>query len=260
MPQPRPVLNLAKRSSRRLDQKLERAVARLLPAKPAMIKLNRAIVSFTFDDVPQSAISNGARLLNQAELNGTFYMCGGLCGADFSPWTGYAREDVSNLVEAGHEIGCHTFSHPDVQTLSAKQLKAETAKNTEWFTTMSEAIQLTNFAFPYGSTGIRQKMMLSRNFASCRGVVEGLNQGFSDLGQLRAFRLYDHLFSRQTLENLVQKAIEKRAWLIFYTHDVQTDATEHGCTPGFFEKALKTVTDADCDVLTVHDALQRINA
>jgi peptidoglycan/xylan/chitin deacetylase (PgdA/CDA1 family) len=40
----------------------------------------RAIVSFTFDDFPSSAVSNGARLLEDHGARGTFYLTGSYCG------------------------------------------------------------------------------------------------------------------------------------------------------------------------------------
>ena len=62
--------------------KLSRFLARHIHTKTLPMRNERPLVTFTFDDVPASACSLGAPLLEQHGARGTFYVCGGGCGAE----------------------------------------------------------------------------------------------------------------------------------------------------------------------------------
>jgi hypothetical protein len=59
---------------------VRRSVRTALFARTVAMRNRRAIVSFTFDDFPSSAVSNGARLLEDHGARGTFYLTGSYCG------------------------------------------------------------------------------------------------------------------------------------------------------------------------------------
>src|ERR1700760_4894159 len=76
-------------------------------------RLNNAtpMVTFTFDDIPKSAATTGARILEDHGARGTFYVSGGLVGTASSNWAVAEARNLVDLHNRGHEIGCHTFSH-----------------------------------------------------------------------------------------------------------------------------------------------------
>ena len=88
---------------------LRHSVRTALFSRTIAMPNRRAIVSFTFDDFPQSAVSNGARLLEEHGARGTFYLTGSHCGRVLDEAPQYGAKDLAALVQAGHEIGCHTF-------------------------------------------------------------------------------------------------------------------------------------------------------
>jgi hypothetical protein len=65
-----------------------------------------------------------------------------------------------------------------------------------FFATLDPRVSLDNFAYPYGSVGLRQKRAVQERFLSCRSVREGINAGRVDLGFLKAVRLYDSEIAR----------------------------------------------------------------
>ena len=52
-------------------------------------------------------------------------MTGSYCGRVIDGIPQYGTEDLAALAAAGHEIGCHTFTHLRVSTLSAVALNRE---------------------------------------------------------------------------------------------------------------------------------------
>ena len=83
-------------------------------------------MTFTFDDVPASACDLGARILERHGARGTFYVAGRGCGSANAG--GPLRATIGQLRTIwanGHEIGCHTFSHPAVRYMSSDELDSD---------------------------------------------------------------------------------------------------------------------------------------
>src|SRR5581483_11079707 len=106
-----------------------RRAARHSRSKPLAMRNTAPLVSFTFDDVPASAYTSGARVLEQFGLRGTFYIAAGTCGTMDEHWRVIDLDQVRSLYEAGHEIGCHTFSHVAVENLGAAEIDQECERN-----------------------------------------------------------------------------------------------------------------------------------
>jgi peptidoglycan/xylan/chitin deacetylase (PgdA/CDA1 family) len=240
--------------------RLSRRLAELDRAKTFAMRSPRPIVSFTFDDIPDSALDNGARVLSQNGVRGTFYVAGGICGDEAFGWRFADGESLRKLVDEGHEIGCHTFSHPDVQTLDRAALERELEANRAFFTALDPRVSLDNFAYPYGSVGLRQKRAVQERFLSCRSVREGINFGRVDAGFLKAVRLYDSAITREGIDALVAETVRRNGWLIFYTHDVADPPSDQGCSPALLAHAVRSAKAAGCECLSVREALSRTGA
>jgi len=225
---------------------------------PHRLALERPLVSFTFDDAPESAAEAGARL-ESVGGRGTFYVAGGLCGEIENGKRVLAAEAVRDLAARGHEIGCHTFSHACARTLGPSGLAAETARNAAFFATLGLPAP-TSFAYPFGAVSLSGKRALMRRFAACRGTRNGVNAGIVDLGDLRVVDLFGDRLDAERVDAALQVARARRGWVIFYTHDVEPDPGEWGCTPAVFDAALERVVQAEIEIATVGAALARTGA
>jgi len=233
-----------------------RLLALLSRPRVGHLASDRAIVSFTFDDIPDNAASTGAPILDAYGAKGTFYVAAGLCGREYGPWRFIEEDALPHLVDAGHEIGCHTFAHPDVQRLGPDDLAREFDMNAARLAAIDPRIQLESFAYPYGGVGRVQKALVAKRFRSGRGTRAGLNAGRIDLAQLRAVSLYDHVLTRADLNAWIASAVRRKAWLIFYTHDVADPPSNQGTSRALLAAAVEESLAAGCAVLTVRDALR----
>ena len=102
-------------------------------------------MSFTFDDVPDSAYTNGARILENCDIRGTFYIASGTCGSWDTHWRVIDRAGVGLLHSLGHEIGCHTFSHARVDDLDAHATEEECRQNQDILGELCTGVEVTNF-------------------------------------------------------------------------------------------------------------------
>ena len=202
-----------------------RKAARHSRSKPFAMRNAGPLVSFTFDDVPASAYSSGAAILEQHGLRGTFYIAAGTLGATDKDWQVIEGDQVRALHEQGHEIGCHTFSHVGVDGLDARMMDEECRRNREALCELCAGVEPTNFCYPFGRVSLPRKLQLADRFDSCRGIYEGINSGIVDLALLRVIELYDRTLTRDKLERV--SARDSRAqWLADFLYPRRCRAAE----------------------------------
>ena len=221
-----------------LRERVSHRLAMHLARAPFVMRNAAPLASFTFDDVPETALTAGARLLEEADARGTFYIAGGLIGQRTPDWRLVDADGVRALHRAGHEIGCHTFSHTRAPRLGRGAILDELDRNRACLAAIEPGLALANFAFPYGSGSLPAKRALARRFASSRGIEPALNAGLVDLQLLHAFPLMDGAMDRALVDRVLDAAVARNAWVIFYTHDVAERPSRYGCTPGLLAHAL----------------------
>ena len=226
-----------------------------LSVEPYRLLNETPMVSFTFDDVPKSAATTGAKLLENHDARGTFYVSGGLVGTASSDWTTVDGQDIVDLHRNGHEIGCHTFSHTRACDLGAEALAAEIAQNRRYLRALDPSIKLENFAYPFGYGSFGRKGQLKAAFQSCRSIVPGINTDTVDLQFLRAMPLIDHRIGRDEIERAFDQAQTYNGWLIFYTHDVTDQPSRYGCSPDLLNDALAAASKRKIPIQTTAEAL-----
>jgi peptidoglycan/xylan/chitin deacetylase (PgdA/CDA1 family) len=237
-------------------RKISRLLARRLVSRSAQLAGPTAAASITFDDAPESAARVGAPALERMGVRGTFYVSAGQCGTTDEHWRVASRADVRALASAGHEIGCHTASHVNVQSLSRDGLARECARNAALLAEICGAERLESFAYPFGDVGLRQKRWLERRFSSCRTIYERVNVGRVDLGNVGAIGLFDRTLTPTAVERLVAQAAADRAWLVFYTHDVSPTPTFMGTSPALLDATVRILADYGVPCLTMAAALR----
>jgi len=235
-----------------------RKAARYHRSKSFAMRNAKPLVSFTFDDVPDSAYTNGAAILESRGLRGTFYIASGRCGEADTHWRVIGRDQVRALYDNGHEIGCHTFSHVHVDLLDARAMDEECRQNRAVLRELCPGLELTNFCYPFGRASLPRKLQLQKRFDSCRGIYEGINSGTIDLGMLKVIELYDRTLTKEKFDRVLSETRERNGWLIFYTHDVAEMPSWIGCSPSLLEQTIAAVQAEGMTCLPVRDALKAI--
>lgn len=238
---------------------LSRKLASYMVTKRVRMRNERPLVSFTFDDIPETAFTHGARILEDHGARGTFYIAGGLCGTTEPERRLISAADCVELHRRGHEIGCHTFTHPVVQALDAETFTAELDRNREFFSSLVPDLTLENFCYPYGITSLQRKLQAQARFHSCRGSRPGINAGAIDLGLLRGVAI-DHATDSAKVVRAIEETVRCNGWLILFTHDVAAKPTWIGCTPQFLDAAIVAAIGRSCEIVTVREALRLIGS
>ncbi|MEH2622542.1 peptidoglycan/xylan/chitin deacetylase (PgdA/CDA1 family) [Bradyrhizobium sp. AZCC 1719] len=214
------------------------------------------MVSFTFDDLPKSAVTTGAAMLEAHGARGTFYVSGSLVGAAAPDWVAGDGEDVVSLHRTGHEIGCHTFSHQRACDLDEAAMRQEIMRNRAYLRALDPSIRIDSFAYPFGYGSYARKAQLRTEFQTCRSIVQGVNSGSVDLQFLRAMPLIDREMDRDGIDRALEDAQTNNGWLIFYGHDVIDRPSPYGCSPALLEHALAAASRRKIPILTVAEAMR----
>lgn len=214
---------------------------------PARLRLERPIVSISFDDFLCTSADAGAAVLEAAGVRGTFYANGGTIGGqgELGPVASEAR--LREVSAAGHEIGCHTFSHADLYHLRGAALGSELDRNAAWLAEHLGRPPIS-FAYPYGHAPMPAKRAAAQRYRIARSVMPGINLGEFDRAYVRAVPLETVREDREVLARYIQEAARLSAWLVFYTHDVQNDPTPYGVTLEDLDWVVRASLAAGCEV------------
>jgi peptidoglycan/xylan/chitin deacetylase (PgdA/CDA1 family) len=168
----------------------------------------------------------------------------------------FHHEDLRAVLDRGHELASHTFSH-----LSARQVSYETFEDDvkRGEQAIREAIGVPgsgNFAYPYGDVTLKTKKRVGPEMRSCRGTHGGLNGPDIDLNLLRANSLYGDLNRVDAAKKLILENEKQGYWLIFYSHDVAAKPSPFGCTPQLLDMVCSFAATRGARLMTVAQVMK----
>lgn len=252
------------RARRRLEWyaiRLNDSISRRFPLRPFCLPANERIITFTFDDVPDTAESAGAAILDKHGAHGTFYIAGSMVGTKERERNLITLEGCRKLVEGGHELGCHTYNHLKVPYFGAGEIAADLDRNTAYLDAFEPNRGMPrNFAYPYCASSMMTRRLFADRYATCRGGGNRINRGMIDLAFLQAveIRQPDDGAARQT--RWIDDLSANPGWLVFYTHDISDTPTEFGCRPETFERLVSHAVKSGATILSVREAVARLEA
>ncbi len=235
------------KASRYLSKRLRR---NLLP-----LRGDTGVVSFTFDDAPMSACTEGAAVLERLGVRGTFYVAGGLTGRAEEGRACHDIEALRRLLAAGHQLGCHSWSHVRVDRIGSAKRRDEFDRSAAFLADLGVDLKTLDFAYPFGAVGLGAKFDCATRFRSSRATGGGAHVGEADLNALRTHRFYRSEPDGVSYAARLAETAGRRGWLVVNTHEVEADPGPHGCTPQALESAVAQALAAGCKVLTVGAAL-----
>jgi peptidoglycan/xylan/chitin deacetylase (PgdA/CDA1 family) len=213
------------------------------------------LVSLTFDDGWESHASVAAPALQTYGYRGTFYITTGFL--DNGPYVSSAQ--MIGLHDAGHEIGAHTVSHPDLTGLPAAAALAELQESRA---TLEALIgrPVDNFATPFGAFNGAVLGQIMSVFGSHRTVFEGLNRyGLTDRSQLRVRNVLNTTTATE-VDGWLAEAQAQGAWLILVYHRIVAAPTTYDTTPEDLAAHLASISSRGFEVVTVAQGLQAVGA
>lgn len=216
-------------------------------------------ISFTFDDFPRTAFTEGGRILADHGVRGTYFVSLKLLGADSPSGTIASIPDLKALLQAGHELGCHTYEHLDAANTTPAAIDRSLRANRAALLTHDLRTDFDTFAYPLNGPSLGVKRFIGTRFVGCRGGGQTYNRGTIDLNLLKAFFLDKRTRGRlDEIDRVIESNAKSRGWLIFATHDVATNPSDYGCEPGFFQRVVQSSLRSGATVLPMKRVCARL--
>jgi peptidoglycan/xylan/chitin deacetylase (PgdA/CDA1 family) len=244
---------------RRLSEKYRRVSTDSFGRRDFRLASDVPYVSFTFDDFPRSALTEGGRILGRHGIRGTYFLSMQLLGGPSPSGPIASSDDVKRLIAEGHELGCHTYEHLDGRHSSAEAFERSIQANRAALEGLAPGVGFGVFAYPLDGPTLSIKRAVGRHFVSCRGGGQTFNAGLVDLNLLKAYFLdWRNRASLDSVRRVIERNAAERGWLILATHDVADNPSKYGCETDYFEDVVRLCVESGARVVPMTKACEEI--
>jgi peptidoglycan/xylan/chitin deacetylase (PgdA/CDA1 family) len=225
-------------------------------AQPVLFK--QPLISVTFDDGYETTYNEALPILQKHGIRSTQYI---LSGVEKNPLY-LSWDQVTAMQKAGHEIGCHTVTHPDLRTLSDDDVMSQLEGCKESLGARFGTI--TDFASPYGSADNRTRADIKKVFASQRNTDGDSSNGvtFVDVNTAAHFdpmNIIGMTVKRDTtpqeIQQLIDYAVANNGWLVLTYHQADDGPSKYGLDPQKLDQQMAILQKAPARIVTVHQAI-----
>ncbi|MEX1123825.1 MAG: polysaccharide deacetylase family protein [Patescibacteria group bacterium] len=215
---------------------------------------DRALVTLTFDDGWEANVATALPIMQQhGFLSTQFYATGFLDGENYQN-----LQNVWQFINAGHEIGSHSVTHPDLTTLSPEQLDYE-LRESKQFLENTFGVKVKNFASPFGAYNNTVIEGIQQYYQSHRGVDVGYNS--KDNFDIWRFKV-QNMTPATTLAEVqawLQHAASKKLWLILVYHKVEdVNVGPYDTTEEQFIAQMAALAASGIHVATMQQAIEEL--
>jgi hypothetical protein len=160
---------------------------------------------------------------------------------------------------AGHEVGGHTRTHPDLTTLSTAEKQSQIAGSRADLQGMG-VTSPNMFVYPYGAYDDEIKQITEgTGWLGARSVERGYNTPLSDKYVLKMQGVYRDTTLGE-IQNWINQASANKAWLILMFHEIDTDpAHPFATSPAILQSTINYLGTANVDVVTMGQGLGQLN-
>ncbi len=243
----------------RLLYRYTQKLSELTNQKKCHVDPRTKLVSFTFDDAPDSAFVNAGKEMALHNLNCTFYVSSIFEEKKSNAKYLWTHEHLKKAFKQNHEIACHTYSHFHAYGgFDFDHISKDLQKNTNELERIVPGLKIENFSYPFGEQNIAVRKAVKNKYNSARGINPGSNVNQIDLFNLKSVQLYEKSNPIEKLEKIIDEFNRTGGWLIFYTHDVKEDYSKYGCSPKYFKEALNMCRSYEFEIDTIKNCLEQI--
>lgn len=215
---------------------------------------NRGLLTLTFDDGWEKNYQTALPLMQQFGFVSTqFYAT-----QFINPGNQTHLSRINQFINAGHEIGSHTVTHPDLTTLSPRKLANELDQSKR-FLENTFNIQVNNFASPFGAYNQTVINAISARYRSHRTVDAGYNSKDNfDIYRLKVQNILITTTASE-VEQWVSQSKQDKTWLILVYHRIDTENLgTYDTTPQALQSHLQKISSAGIAVKAFQSALDEI--
>jgi peptidoglycan/xylan/chitin deacetylase (PgdA/CDA1 family) len=245
--------------SRRLSGKWRRLSVDWFGRRRFRLRGDVPYVSFTFDDFPLTALTEGGQILARHGVRGTYFVSMKLLGQPSVSGPIASPGDLKALLADGHELGCHTYDHLDGTQENVTAFEQSIRRNQAALEEIAPGARLPVFAYPLDGPTLHLKRAVGRHFVGCRGGGQTFNAGTIDLHLLKAYFLdWRNRENVGAIRDVIERNAAERGWLIVATHDIAAEPSRYGCSPDHFDEVVGMAVRSGSRVVPMMQACEAI--
>ncbi len=222
----------------------------------APVGFTRPLISLTFDEVLLPMYTYGLPIMKKYNFLTTQYFQ----TSDIS-YPGYVTPAImKEFADAGHEIGTHSLTHPDMTKLTAAELDYEMSQPQidlfNW-----TGVKPVNFSSPYGAYNSDVIASAKKYYRSHRSVDVGYNSKDNfDIWNIKAQSILSTTTTAE-LMTWVNRAKADKTWLVLVYHNVNPNTTQGGLyntPPDLLDAHFAAMKASGVAVVPVNKALDEL--
>ncbi|HUC20978.1 MAG TPA: polysaccharide deacetylase family protein, partial [Candidatus Polarisedimenticolaceae bacterium] len=164
---------------------------------------------------------------------------------------------INKFKTAGHELGSHTITHPDLTTLTTTQVNNELSQSKTYLQN-TFGVPINYFATPYGAYNKAVKDRIMAYYTVHRTVDTGYNSKDNfDVTKLKVQNILDTT-TPEEVAGWAKKAYDEKTWLILVYHRVANDPEAYDTTPAKFQGQMQAIKTQNIPVKTITQALAEL--
>lgn len=197
----------------------------------------RPMITLCFDDSFRSDYDIVFPILEEYGLRASFYVIGWQNSRPADKYT--TEEEIKEIADHGHEIGCHTITHTHLTELTDEEIVNELMTNKKYLENITGKPVYTH-CYPAGRTNERIDNLVGGIYESTRGTLYNSEPTPLD-GQFSHGSYRFNLYGRSPLYNLAATSVDARtgqqtiqlidtfldlpepAYFVFYMHRIYED-------------------------------------
>ena len=194
------------------------------------------MVSFTFDDLPKSAVTTGAGSARGAR-RARHVLCVGWPGRCHNARMGGRRRQRRAVAASPRPRDRLSYLLAPARLRPRRGVARRRNHAQPRIFPRARSRDRRSRPSPIRSVTVRSRGSSSSRteFQTCRSIVPGVNAGDVDLQFLRAVPLIDRQMDRDGIDRAFDEAQTNNGWLIFYGHDVAERPSLYGCSPDLLD-------------------------
>jgi hypothetical protein len=174
-----------------------------------------AAITYTFDDNTGKQLTTALPLFDKYNFKATFYVV-----TNWGPnWSGFKKAS-----ENGHEVGCHTLSHPRLDTMKIENQEKQLKNSQNIINSNITNTKCVTISYPYCNVGNMD--LLKKYFISgriCSGAIEPSSP--KDMYNISSIACGSEGSIKTALNfnDKVASAIKSKGWCVFLIHGIDGD-------------------------------------
>jgi len=159
------------------------------------------------------------------------------------------------IQSAGHELGGHSKTHPDLTTLGAPEQQDQIVGSRASIIGMG-GTPVDTFAYPFGGYNAAiQTLTQNAGYVAARGVDRGYNVKTTDKYALKVQQV-NRMTTLSEVQAWANQAAQDKSWLILMFHQIDANLLENlGATPEMLQQIIDYIKTADVDIVKMRDGV-----